>query len=100
MKRRTVRFGPHAAQDLVELYDWIAEASGPQTAIAYVEKLEAFCRSLETASERGQRRDDIREGLRIASFRRRVTIAFSVDHDRVMILRLFRAGRNWEDDPV
>jgi toxin ParE1/3/4 len=34
--------------------------------------------------------------LRIVGFRRRVTIAFTVDEERVTILRLFYGGRNWE----
>ena len=41
-------------------------------------------------------RDDLRPGLRITGFRRRVTVAFSVDEDRVMILRLFYGGQDWE----
>ena len=48
------------------------------------------------ASERGHKRDDIRPGLRIAGFQRRVTIAFTVTETRVTILRLFYGGRNWE----
>ncbi len=96
MKRRTVAFSPEARADLIALYDWIALAAGPETAIAYINRLETYCRGFSTASERGHRRDDIRRGLRIVGFERRVTIAFSVDAYRVTILRLFYAGRNWE----
>jgi toxin ParE1/3/4 len=42
-------------------------------------------------------RDDIRPGLRIVGFERRVTIAFSVDDGRVTILRVFYGGRDWEN---
>ena len=52
---------------------------------------------MRIGSERDTRRDDIRLGLRIVTFERRVTIAFTVDEARGVILRLFYAGRNWED---
>ncbi len=48
------------------------------------------------ASERGMRRDDIRQGLRITGFERRLTVAFTVDDDRVTILRLCHGGQDWE----
>jgi toxin ParE1/3/4 len=48
------------------------------------------------ASERGHLREDIRPGLRIVGFERRVTIAFTVTETRVTILRLFYAGKNWD----
>ena len=97
MKERIVVFSPEARNDLFALHDRIAEAAGPETALSYVERLEAYCRGFATASERGNRRDDIREGLHIVGFERRITIAFAVDTDRVTILRLFHAGRNWEE---
>ena len=52
---------------------------------------------MNIASERGTRRYDIRPDLRIVTFDRRVTIAFTVDETSVVILRLFYAGRNWEE---
>jgi plasmid stabilization system protein ParE len=44
------------------------------------------------------RRDDIRPGLRITNFRGRTMIAFFVDDalQRVVILGIFQAGRNYE----
>jgi toxin ParE1/3/4 len=35
--------------------------------------------------------------LRIIGFERRITIAFVVEPERVVILRLFYAGRDWEN---
>ena len=49
------------------------------------------------AAERGHRRDDIRPGLRIIGFERRVTIAFMVQDQRATFLRIFYGGRNWEE---
>lgn len=79
------------------LYNWIVVAAHPKTALNYIEQIEAFCQGMSTGSERGTRRDDIRPGLRIVTFKKRVTIAFDVEETRVVILRLFYAGRNWEE---
>jgi plasmid stabilization system protein ParE len=65
--------------------------------MAYIERLEAFCLGIAIAPERGHRRDDIRRGLRIAGFERRITIVFTMRKTQVIILRLFGRGRNWED---
>lgn len=98
MKRRTVIFTPEARDDLFHLYDWIAGAASPDLALAYVERIEKFCLGLDFASERGHRRDDIRPGLRITGFERRVTIAFIVDDEKASILRLFYGGQDWESE--
>jgi toxin ParE1/3/4 len=44
--------------------------------------------------ERGRRRDDLRRGLRIVGFGRRVTIAFHVADDRITIDRILYGGRD------
>jgi toxin ParE1/3/4 len=97
VKERAVAISPEAKDDLVALYGWIAAAAHPKPALDYIERIEAFCRGMSIASERGIRRDDIRPDLRIITFERRVTIAFTVDETSVVILRLFYAGRNWEE---
>ena len=96
MKRRTVTFSPEARDDLIELYEWIAAAAGPRIAMAYVERLEAYCLGFDLAAERGHLRDDIRPGLRIVGFERRVAVAFRVKDKQVTILRLFSKGSNWD----
>ncbi|MBS0522185.1 MAG: type II toxin-antitoxin system RelE/ParE family toxin [Proteobacteria bacterium] len=95
MKRRTVVFAPEARHDLLELGDWIAERAGVETALNYIARLEEYCLDFEVSPERGRRRDDIRPGLRITGFERRVTIAFTVSETEVTILRLYYGGRNW-----
>lgn len=97
MKPRQVIFAPEARDDLLALYDWIASAASPGVALSYIERIEAFCLGFSHVSERGTRRDDIRSGLRIVGFERRVTIAFAVNEERVTILRIFYGGRNWEE---
>ncbi|WP_353430165.1 type II toxin-antitoxin system RelE/ParE family toxin [Paracoccus denitrificans] len=53
MRERRVAFAPEAAEDLIGLYDWIAEAASPDVAIRYIDRVEAFCRRLGIGSERG-----------------------------------------------
>jgi toxin ParE1/3/4 len=96
VRERPVDFAPEALEDLIRLYDWIADAASPETAIGYIDRLEAYCRGMGHAAERGHQRDDIRRGLRIAGFERRVTIAFIVTDTRVTVPRVFYGGRNWE----
>ena len=91
-----VRFTPEAVEDLRRLYEWIATAATPETAIAYVSRIETYCRGLSVGAERGHRRDDIRPGLRIVGVERRVTVAFKVSEAQVTVLRLFYGGQNWE----
>lgn len=95
MKRRIVVFAPEARDDLLDLGDWIAERAGVDVALKYIERLEYYCSGFELAGERGQRRDDIRPGLRFVGFERRVAIAFTVTDAEVTILHLYYGGRNW-----
>ncbi len=94
--KRTVLISPEAAADLAELYDFIAASGSPNTALAYIERLEVRCQSLDQFAERCTPRDDIRPGLRTVSFERRAVIAFVVEADRVTILRILYGGRNVE----
>ncbi len=97
MKPRRVELSDEAMSDLIELFDWIASTAGSMIAVSYLERLEAYCRGLSLASERGYCRDDVRPGLRIVGFEKRVTVAFAVEGERVVVLRFFYGGQNWED---
>lgn len=96
MKEREVGYSTHAIADLTEVYHWIADAASQKTALAYVARIDTFCRGFSIGAERGHRRDDIRPGLRIVGFERRITVAFTVDNGEVTIVRVFYGGRNWE----
>lgn len=98
MKRRPVIFTEEAAADLDWIYDTIAAASSPVTASRYEQRIRAFCERLELASERGTLRDDVRPGLRAIGFRKRVTVAFIVEPERVVLLRIFYGGVDWENE--
>ena len=89
-----VVFSPEARDDLLGLYDYIADRAGEDLALRYIERIEVYCRRFETFPERGTKRDDIRHGLRIVGFERRVTIAFHCDADATIIDRILYGGRN------
>jgi toxin ParE1/3/4 len=91
-----VSFRPQAEDDLFELYRWIAERTGLHTAGDYVDRIQATCMALETAPERGTRRDDIRPGLRTMGFERRATIVFRVLRREIVIVRVLYGGQDFE----
>jgi len=93
--RRAVLFAPEARADIFALYDWIADAASPAVALAYVERIEAHLNAFDVASQRGTRRDDVRPGLRVVGFERRLTVAFTVSDASVTILRVFHGGQDW-----
>ena len=97
MKRRVVEFSDEATADLLGLYDWIAKAASAAVALSYIDRLETYILGFDVASERGHLREDVRPGLRIVGFEHRITIAFIVESERVVILRIFYGGRNWFD---
>ena len=83
-----------ARADLFELYDWIAEQADPDTAFEYTSRIEQRCETLSDFPQRGTPRNHLLPGLRSITFERRVIIAYRVEDDRVLILRLIRTARD------
>jgi plasmid stabilization system protein ParE len=92
-----VEYLDDARDDLRAIYDWLSNEADPETALAYVQRIDEFCRGLGRAPARGSRRDNIRPGLCVVGFERRVTVAFVVEAEQVDILRLFYGGQNWSE---
>jgi plasmid stabilization system protein ParE len=94
----SVLFAPEAESSLVALYDYIAEHGSPAVAERYVSAIVAYCESLARCPRRGTRRDEIRPGLRVTNYKRRTVIAFAFDetNEKVIILGIFYAGRDYE----
>ncbi len=92
----TVVFTPEAEAQLIELYGYIAAEASPEIAARFTDGIVTYCESLRTFPARGNRRDDIRLGLRVTSYRKRVAIAFHVDEDRVNIIGVFYGGQDYE----
>lgn len=96
MKRYPVVFSELARRQLDALYDYIADRADPDTAMAYIERIEVACRGLETFPERGRAWPELRPGLRTMGFERRATLAFAVLTDRVVILQVLYGGQDVE----
>lgn len=99
MKRYHVRLSDDATRDLGEIYAFIREKSAsPAVARAYVARIREFIAGFDIFPKRGTPRDDVREGLRIVGFERRTSVAFLVENESVVILRVLYAGRRFVDD--
>jgi toxin ParE1/3/4 len=92
--RYQVVFNPEARTDLLNLYSYIADRSGEGRALAYVQRIEETCLSLQTFPLHGKSWETIRPGLRILGFERRVSIAFQVNSQIVTIFRVLYGGRD------
>ena len=95
---RKVEFSPVSLDQLTRLYDHIAEAASPTIALNFTNAIISYCESFVTFPERGMRRDDIRPGLRIIGFRRRIAIAFTLSETDISILGIFYGGQSYELD--
>jgi plasmid stabilization system protein ParE len=93
-----VVFAPEAEDQLTDLYVLIAIAASPEIAEHYIEAIIHQYESLKTFPMRGANRDDIRPGMRVFGFRRRVSIAFEITGEVVTILGIYYGGRNFEAD--
>jgi plasmid stabilization system protein ParE len=89
-----VSMAAQAEADLDAIYDYIATHASPRRARAYVDRLLTFLSQFDTFPQRGSVRADLRDGLRIVGFERRVSVAFVVETDTVVILRILYAGRS------
>jgi toxin ParE1/3/4 len=87
-----VVFTPEARDHLLSILRYISAESGVDTASEYVSAIVDYCESFSTFPNRGIRRADLRPGLRTIGFRRRVTVAFTVDTQTVAVIGIFYGG--------
>jgi toxin ParE1/3/4 len=93
MEYRVV-FHASAEAELEQLYDDIAGRASPAVAWDFVVGIRDHCLGLSSFPQRGTERVEIMPGLRIVGYRRAVSIVFTVDGERVLILGIFYAGRS------
>jgi toxin ParE1/3/4 len=55
-----------------------------------------YCESFSTFPLRGSPRDDVLQGLRITGFERRITVAYTVTAEAVLIEGIFYGGQDFE----
>lgn len=97
MKTYRVAFAPEAEAQLISLYRYIAGAASPSIAKRFTDSIVAHCEGFVDMPLRGAPRDDIRRGLRVTSFRRRVVIAYAVNANAITILGMFYGGQDYEN---
>lgn len=94
MKRYAVRLTPAAENDLRAIYRYVLIASrSPHVARAYVARIRRFLEGFQSFPMRGSLRSEIRDDLRIVGFERSVSIAFLIETDEVIILRIGSHGQ-------
>lgn len=85
---------PLAQADLLDLYDWIAEHAGADTAFAYTSGVEAALLPLREFPELGAPRDDLAPGVRSLAYRGRTIILYRTVDGAVEVLRIAHGGRD------
>ena len=88
-----IRLTDEAEADLQAIYTGISERSSTATARGYVNRIVGYLASFDLFPERGSLRNEIRPGLRVVGFERRVSIAFVVETDEVVVLRILYGGQ-------
>lgn len=93
-----IKLLPEAEDDLTAIYAYIRDNGSPEIARGYVQRIQAFLRGFDTFPERGTLRNDIRPGLRMVGFERRVTVAFVVEGDTVIFSNILYGGRELPEE--
>lgn len=89
-----VRFSKRSQADLIAIYEYIAEQSDPDRALAYFERIRDYCLALDRFPERGTPWHHVSRGVRVVGFERRVSIAFRIKSQTVTIVRVLYGGRD------
>jgi toxin ParE1/3/4 len=94
VKHYAVRLTPSAENDLRNIYSYVlAVSASPPVARSYVNRIRRFLRGFHSFPMRGSYRGEVRDGLRIVGFERSISIAFLVDADEVVVLRIASHGQ-------
>jgi plasmid stabilization system protein ParE len=91
-----VAFSPEAEAQVVALYEYLAANASPTIAEAYTTAIVERCDRLAETPLAGVARGDIRRGMRLTFFRKRVAIAYSIIARSVTVLAIFYGGQDYE----
>ncbi len=98
MTSKPVVLTAEANADIEDVYDWLADRATSAVAFDYAALIQDACERLGLAPGRGTIRPDIGPGVRKTGLLGNFTVLFFVDDEALYILRIFKAGRNWETD--
>lgn len=98
MQTYEVRFRDLAIRQLSQIQAYIAKTGGEATARRFVGNAFRHMEGFATAPHRGSLREEIRPGLRLVGWRRKLSIAFVVDNAAltVTVLAVYYRGRDVE----
>lgn len=82
-----------ARRDLKQLYDWIADRAGADTALNYTARIELHTAKLADWPLIGSLRDELAAGIRTITYRRRTIIVYQVVAGDVEVMRIFHGGQ-------
>ncbi len=92
-----VVFTPLAERQIDALHRYVTEHSGFESrADRYIERIIDYCLGFKVFPYRGTSRDDLMPGLRTIAFQRRVTIAYLVTDDLILIEGIYYGGQDFE----
>jgi toxin ParE1/3/4 len=95
MRRLEVVYAVDAAEDLEALFQYLrGNGASLRTTEGYIARIRNRCARIGDAPSSGRLRDDLRLGLRTIAFERRVVIAYTIEADHVVVLRVFYGGRD------
>ena len=98
MRHHRLVYRPRARRDIHEIARWLAFRVSRQFASKYVERIKTRIQSLKFAGERGTIRQDIGPGVRAIGLMEAITVAFVVNAESVVILRVIYGGQDWRAD--
>ncbi|OON42186.1 plasmid stabilization protein [Izhakiella australiensis] len=91
-----VVFSPEAEQQMIALHEYISANGNQIVANGFIADLLDYLEGFVIFPERGNRRDDIRPGMRVTNFRHRTVIAFAIDGDNILIAGIYHGGADYE----
>jgi toxin ParE1/3/4 len=91
--KHKVQFRPAAAADLENIYDFIAR-DNPLNAFAFIQRIRRRCEEIAEFPEAAPLHEDLKPGLRLLAFEKRVIIAYLVEDHVVSIGRILYGGRD------
>jgi len=100
MKRYKVIFDQATYDDLIEIYNYLAPRRGNDFARQYIDNIYNHCLEFDIFPERGTLRNEIRQGLRVVGYKRKIAIAFRVKDGTVSIMRILYNGQNLNFDDM
>lgn len=95
-----IQYTPEAEQQLNQLDEWITEKASADVARRFISAILDHIDDILVFPLAGRARDDVRPGMRTATFKKRTLIADEVDETsgdvQVNVLGVFHGGQDWE----